>query len=282
VHRSTYYAWKRQVDRHGLEVLRPRERRRPQMPNALPKMIEERIVVFSGRSSVRPEPGISAARTRKVSRMHIPRRHLNYANVVATLALVFAMSGGALAAKHYLINSTKQINPKVLKSLKGNTGAAGAPGAQGKEGPSGKEGSQGKEGKEGPPNPNAVFATNAGHATSADSATVANSLPAPTVHPLSFGTGWGVSGFAAREPAYSKDAQGYVHLQGAAARSSGTSGIIGTLPPGFRPSSLVYLTVYTAFDHLGTIVIDESGNINYRSGEVSFVSLEGVSFLAEK
>jgi transposase len=47
VHRSTYYAWKRQVDRHGLEVLRPRERRRPQMPNALPKMIEERIVSFS-------------------------------------------------------------------------------------------------------------------------------------------------------------------------------------------------------------------------------------------
>jgi hypothetical protein len=31
VHRSTYYAWKRQVDRHGLEMLRPRERRRPQM-----------------------------------------------------------------------------------------------------------------------------------------------------------------------------------------------------------------------------------------------------------
>ena len=28
VHRSTYYAWKRQVDRYGLEMLRPRERRR--------------------------------------------------------------------------------------------------------------------------------------------------------------------------------------------------------------------------------------------------------------
>jgi transposase InsO family protein len=47
VHRSTYYAWKRQVERHGLEMLRPRERRRPQMPNALPKMIEERILSFS-------------------------------------------------------------------------------------------------------------------------------------------------------------------------------------------------------------------------------------------
>src|ERR1035441_9557725 len=28
VHRSTYYHWKRQVDRHGLEMLRPRERPR--------------------------------------------------------------------------------------------------------------------------------------------------------------------------------------------------------------------------------------------------------------
>jgi transposase InsO family protein len=47
VHRSTYYYWKRQVDRHGLEMLRPRERRRPQMPNQLPKVVEERIVSFS-------------------------------------------------------------------------------------------------------------------------------------------------------------------------------------------------------------------------------------------
>lgn len=47
VHRSTHYHWKRQVDRHGLEMLRPRERRRPQMPNQLPKMVEERIVSFA-------------------------------------------------------------------------------------------------------------------------------------------------------------------------------------------------------------------------------------------
>jgi transposase InsO family protein len=47
VHRSTYYHWKRQVDRHGLEMLRPRERRRPQMPNQLPRMVEERVLSFS-------------------------------------------------------------------------------------------------------------------------------------------------------------------------------------------------------------------------------------------
>jgi transposase InsO family protein len=47
IHRSTYYRWKAQVDRHGLEVLRPRERRRPKMPNQLPAMVEERIVAYA-------------------------------------------------------------------------------------------------------------------------------------------------------------------------------------------------------------------------------------------
>lgn len=47
IHRSTYYVWKRQVDRHGLEMLRPRERRAPRMPNQLSKLVEERIVAFA-------------------------------------------------------------------------------------------------------------------------------------------------------------------------------------------------------------------------------------------
>jgi transposase InsO family protein len=47
VHRSTYYRWKVQVERQGLEMLRPRERRRPVMPNQLPVFVEQRIVAFS-------------------------------------------------------------------------------------------------------------------------------------------------------------------------------------------------------------------------------------------
>jgi transposase len=47
VHRSTYYVWKRRAERHGLEILRPRERRAPKMPNQLSKLLEERIVSFS-------------------------------------------------------------------------------------------------------------------------------------------------------------------------------------------------------------------------------------------
>jgi hypothetical protein len=50
-------------------------------------------------------------------------RRLTYANVTATLALLFSMSGGALAANHYLINSTRQINPRVLRALTNHTAA---------------------------------------------------------------------------------------------------------------------------------------------------------------
>jgi hypothetical protein len=80
------------------------------------------------------------------------RHRLSYANVAATLALVFSMTGGALAAGHYLITSTKQISPKVLKKLtgaSGKTGPVGPAGAGGAAGAVGKEGAQGVPGTPG-------------------------------------------------------------------------------------------------------------------------------------
>ncbi len=47
VHRSTFYRWKRRIERHGLEILRPRERRRPRLPNQLSPLVEERILAFA-------------------------------------------------------------------------------------------------------------------------------------------------------------------------------------------------------------------------------------------
>ncbi|MGO9489674.1 MAG: hypothetical protein ACLQBB_11665 [Solirubrobacteraceae bacterium] len=77
------------------------------------------------------------------------RKHLTYANLTATLALVFAMSGGALAASHYLINSTHQINPKVLGQLRGARGRTGAVGSIGPVGPQGVTGPPGPKGSRG-------------------------------------------------------------------------------------------------------------------------------------
>jgi transposase InsO family protein len=47
IHHSTFYRWKALADRHGLELLRPRERRAPAMPNQTSAMIEQRILAFA-------------------------------------------------------------------------------------------------------------------------------------------------------------------------------------------------------------------------------------------
>ncbi len=47
IHRSTYYRWRHMVERSGLEMLRPRERRGPRMPNQLSPVIEQRILAFA-------------------------------------------------------------------------------------------------------------------------------------------------------------------------------------------------------------------------------------------
>lgn len=85
------------------------------------------------------------------------RGRLSYANVASTLALFIAIGGGTAwaAAHHYLITSTSQIKPKVLKKLhgargpKGKTGAAGARGANGSNGAAGATGPTGAAGPAG-------------------------------------------------------------------------------------------------------------------------------------
>ena len=72
-------------------------------------------------------------------------RHLTYANVVATLALIFALSGSAMAARHYLVTSTKQIKPSVLKKLHGAKGARGPAGASGLQGAAGANATESSE-----------------------------------------------------------------------------------------------------------------------------------------
>jgi hypothetical protein len=86
-----------------------------------------------------------------------PRR-INPATVIAILALVLALGGTAVAAKRYLITTTKQIAPKALKELSamsggGAAGAAGAQGVPGPQGPRGEKGDRGETGERGPAGP---------------------------------------------------------------------------------------------------------------------------------
>ena len=115
------------------------------------------------------------------------RRHLSYSNVAATMALVFALTGGALAASSHggessspakvsasagraagftAVTAKKKSKPKSLRGpagpagKNGTNGTNGAPGATGPAGPTGPagagtqgekgvEGKQGSEGKSG-------------------------------------------------------------------------------------------------------------------------------------
>jgi transposase len=62
IHRSTFFVWKRRVERQGLQILRPRERRRPRMSQELSPFLEEDIVAFAlGHPWLRPEADRQAA-----------------------------------------------------------------------------------------------------------------------------------------------------------------------------------------------------------------------------
>lgn len=47
IHHSSYYRWRRLALCYGLEVLRPRERRRPRMANQTPPHVEQRVLSFA-------------------------------------------------------------------------------------------------------------------------------------------------------------------------------------------------------------------------------------------
>ncbi len=100
--------------------------------------------------------------------MDLIRRHVSYANVAATLALVLAMSGGAIAAsggftsggalkacvneegRLKLLQSGQRCRKGQKTVVWNQTGPAGAPGARGATGATGAAGGQGGQGSQGP------------------------------------------------------------------------------------------------------------------------------------
>jgi hypothetical protein len=125
------------------------------------------------------------------------RRHLTYANVVASLALFLALGGAAFAATQLPRNSvgTGQLKPEAVTSGKiakktrnqlrgvqgpqgpqgktGKAGAKGATGARGATGASGAAGTKGAAGTDGTGPAFEVFATGKAIATSPSSTVIA-------------------------------------------------------------------------------------------------------------
>jgi hypothetical protein len=71
------------------------------------------------------------------------------ATAIACVAVFFSLGGAALAAGHYLITSTSQIKPSVLKQLHGSQGPAGRQGLAGTPGLPGATGAPGASGAAG-------------------------------------------------------------------------------------------------------------------------------------
>jgi hypothetical protein len=114
---------------------------------------------------------------RYVKRPKLP--HPSPALVIAIVALVLSLGGTAIAARHYLITTAKQISPKALHELASISpsggqeaagGEGGSPGSQGAPGPAGPRGPQGPRGEKGPPgekgptgDPGSVGSVSGGH-----------------------------------------------------------------------------------------------------------------------
>lgn len=139
--------------------------------------------------------------------MRFVRRNFGIPGVVSAIALVLAVAGGAYAAQKYVITSTKQIKPSVLKQLKGKVGPAGP---QGSAGEKGAAGATGPAGPQGPP----------GGAGSSGKSVLTGSEAAGTGHCEGLGGAW-------------------VEVEGSGVKKFACNGAegspwteLGTLPPG--------------------------------------------------
>jgi hypothetical protein len=200
---------------------------------------------------------------------------------VALLALVVAITGTAVAATK-LVSGDSLIKPASLSGNRlHNHTLTGTQINLSKLGtvPSAKQAGT------------AATATLAKNATAAGTAlysTFASRLTGRgTFIPLPLVTGWAPAP-SVTAPAYYLDQEGFVHLQGAASLASGSSALIGALPPGFRPAGTgAQAALFTAVTEVGSalatgiVEINASGQVVLTGlagpvGEV--VSLEGIVF----
>ena len=77
--------------------------------------------------------------------------------------------------------------------------------------------------------------------------------------------------------AYKKDPLNRVHLRGLVERASGAATTIMVLPIGHRPAKQKVFVVFGS-SGVGRVDVHSDGVVEYSSGGVTFLSLEGISF----
>lgn len=198
------------------------------------------------------------------------RRHLTYANLIATIAAFIALGGASYAATQLPRNSVgaKQIKRNAITTAKIKNGAV--------TGAKIKSNSLGTV-------PSATHATNADSAAVADRATVANAIAPPEAPRIvgaggqpPFASGW--KGDANFGPiSFYKDREGVVHLEGLA-EGNETGFVVFTLPSGYRPATRLFFSNFGYSGATWPVYVDANGDVS--SGSNTEISLSGITFRA--
>jgi hypothetical protein len=77
-----------------------------------------------------------------------------------------------------------------------------------------------------------------------------------------------------------KDPYGIVHLQGSANNAGAVTGVIFTLPAGYRPAAPLYFAVFGAAGTAAYVAVGNNGTVSEVDVAQSFVSLSNVTFRA--
>lgn len=233
------------------------------------------------------------------------RKRLTYANVMSSIAVFLVVAGGSAFAATQLGKNTvgtKQLKKNAVTSAKIKKGAV--TGAKLKLSTIGKVPSASTADTATTANTaktadsakvadtansarTADTANSAKTAATADTANLAKSLPALSWTHIALQNGWTAYPLAVYggAPSFAKDAQGFVHLEGALDGEAKTSSLVGVLPAGYRPPEGAWFALGSTngtFDpKLVNLWIEPDGELVIYNGEGandSFVSLAGLEF----